>query len=878
MPIELTSTAADVYGLEQYRELRALIRLHGSPIGVVRVPIRNGRCSASAIRRAACDQLSWPIVRHLLMDTLAGGISDPAAALAALGQVVHQPSTGVSQSMTVAVCTRDRPEDLARCLDALTALTSPPDEILVVDNAPTSDATERVVARYRGVRYVREPRPGLDWARNRAVTEASGDILAFTDDDVVVDPEWTAALRKAFADRPDAAAATGLVLPYELETEAQELFERYGGFGRGFQRRWFRVDDGESAAALHGGTGKFGTGANMAFRRSVFAEIGGFDPALDVGTVTNGGGDLEMFYRVLAAGHVLIYEPDAIVWHRHRRDYAKLREQLANNGIGFYSYLVRSALASPRDRWSFARLGVWWFGWWNLRRLAISFFKPGAFPRDLILAELFGVFRGLFRYQKAWRAAREMDGDAGSVVAFPRGRPNRPATAQGGDSSSIRVVDVGVPVGGLPDTSAHSAIGIVVIRDGRLIGTVRVDNRRRPVSPVEVRQAIADSLGIDVFNGDVESDRGTLWNAALDAAKRAFLPARLEGPEPLPASVNASIVVATYDRPADLRRALASLTRQRTKRAVEIVVVDNHPASQLTPRVVADFPSVRLVSEPRGGLSYARNAGIAASTGAIVVATDDDVVAPPDWIETLLAPFTDEQVMAVTGNVLAADLSKPSQRLFESYGGLGRGLAPFNVDCEWFWSFRQAVPTWTVGATANAAFRASIFHHPAIGLFDESLGAGTATGCSEDTDMFYRVLRAGFRIVYEPQAFVWHHHRGTMEALRWQIYSYAKGHVAYQLNTLTRHRDLRALVRLAVELPRVYFWRVKERLRGRSSYPFSFVLLELAGTVMGPFAWWQSRRRVKRLGRSAPYVPVPDRLIESASAAAADSTRADLIA
>ena len=73
----------------------------------------------------------------------------------------------------------------------------------------------------------------------------------------------------------------------------------------------------------------------MAYHHSLFDRIGGFDPALDVGTVTNGGGDLEMFFRVLQEGQTLVYEPSALVRHRHRRDYAQLRTQITNFGIGF---------------------------------------------------------------------------------------------------------------------------------------------------------------------------------------------------------------------------------------------------------------------------------------------------------------------------------------------------------------------------------------------------------------------------------------------------------------------------------------------------------------------------------------------------------------
>ena len=134
--------------------------------------------------------------------------------------------------MTVAICTRDRTEDLAICLDSLDRVDYEDFEIVVVDNAPASDATRLLVERRGGrVRYVREPRPGLDWARNRAIAEATGDVVAFADDDVTVDPGWLRALAAAFGTDEAVAAVTGLVLPAELQTEAQVLFERYRSFG-----------------------------------------------------------------------------------------------------------------------------------------------------------------------------------------------------------------------------------------------------------------------------------------------------------------------------------------------------------------------------------------------------------------------------------------------------------------------------------------------------------------------------------------------------------------------------------------------------------------------------------------------------------------------
>jgi GT2 family glycosyltransferase len=307
--------------------------------------------------------------------------------------------------VTVAVCTRDRPEDLARCLDALARVRYESLEVLVVDNAPSSEATRGLVERRGpGLRYVREPRPGLDWARNRAIAEATGEVIAFTDDDVEVDPGWVRALADAFGTDRSVAAVTGLVLPSELETDAQVLFERYRSFGRGFTPR--RVAPGSSRGLAHryGAAGDYGTGANMAFRRSVFARIGPFDPALDVGTPTRGGGDLEMFFRVLKEGHALVYEPRAIVRHRHRRTLAALRSQIADHGLSFSAYMVRSALAYPDERLAFARLACWWYA-----KTAFRVLWPRRGPawalRRLGLAELRGCIVGLTRYPVARRAA-----------------------------------------------------------------------------------------------------------------------------------------------------------------------------------------------------------------------------------------------------------------------------------------------------------------------------------------------------------------------------------------------------------------------------------------------------------------------------------------
>src|SRR3989338_2161327 len=127
----------------------------------------------------------------------------------------------------------------------------------------------------------------------------------------------------------------------------------------------------KSAASLYGLSWKFGTGANMAFRRCLFNQIGYFDPALDVGTVTNGGGDLEMFFLVMKEGYTMVYGPGALVYHCHRRDYKQLKKQINGWGTGFCAYLMHSALAYPDERFSFLYIGLRWI-WRQTRGLLNS--------------------------------------------------------------------------------------------------------------------------------------------------------------------------------------------------------------------------------------------------------------------------------------------------------------------------------------------------------------------------------------------------------------------------------------------------------------------------------------------------------------------------
>ncbi len=135
------------------------------------------------------------------------------------------------------------------------------------------------------VDYVVEPAPGLSRARNRAVATAPGEILAWIDDDDEADPHWLSEIARALADHPEASVVSGVIVPAELRTPAQLLFEQFGGHskGRGFTPDKFSPATARRQSPLYP-LPPFGTGANMTFRPGVIESIGGFDEALGAGT------------------------------------------------------------------------------------------------------------------------------------------------------------------------------------------------------------------------------------------------------------------------------------------------------------------------------------------------------------------------------------------------------------------------------------------------------------------------------------------------------------------------------------------------------------------------------------------------------------------
>jgi GT2 family glycosyltransferase len=261
---------------------------------------------------------------------------------------------------------------LERALRSLLAQASPPAEVIVVDNAPAGDATRRLVRDgFPEARYVCEPAPGLDVARNRALSAASHSTVAFFDDDVVLDSGWTRALFEALGRRSNTGAVTGRVEALSLETEGQRLFEANGGYDRGRRRVELPRD---ARRRLHGLPApliawavSLGNGSSLAVRREAALEVGGFDEALDRPPRLPGGGDMDLLWRLLEAGYDVVYEPAALARHEHRRDLEAACGQIVGHQRAQSAWLAKAVLRSSGRR----RVAVLLFLLWRL-------VKPGA--------------------------------------------------------------------------------------------------------------------------------------------------------------------------------------------------------------------------------------------------------------------------------------------------------------------------------------------------------------------------------------------------------------------------------------------------------------------------------------------------------------------
>lgn len=260
---------------------------------------------------------------------------------------------------SVVVCTRNRSASIKDTLEAISKLNFSDFETLVVDNSADleKEKTEQVAKQF-GAKYIYETRRGLNVARNTGVSNATGEIIAFTDDDCLPEKDWLRTTTPNFSD-PKIWACTARIVPHTREGAA-DLLEEVAGQDLGGEKRIFTGDDVKfgpsfllrnmakvfskhmkSRAPVPFGIGH---GSGMTFRKEIFEEIGPFDERFGSGAKLLGCDDLEMLYRVLKSDHAIVYEPAAIVRHNHRfsaEEVFKLRKGYSCSGAIFMRHYYR---------------------------------------------------------------------------------------------------------------------------------------------------------------------------------------------------------------------------------------------------------------------------------------------------------------------------------------------------------------------------------------------------------------------------------------------------------------------------------------------------------------------------------------------------------
>ncbi len=356
-PIGAIDAADDSHG-QLYTRGWALVRLHDEPLGVVELDLPGGTLPAEALVRAIWESLAAEINDHQRIDAMptlhtldVAGVPSPARPPCI---AERDSATAGDPLISVIIATRDRTDSLASCLRAFDDVEYPNYEIVVVDNAPSTESTRELIAARSAdnprIRYVREDHPGLGWAHNRGLADARGEFIAFTDDDVIVDRHWLSELLRGFSLGSEVGCVTGLILPAEIETLPQYWFDLHSGFTKGFRRRVFDMRANRPADRLFPfRTGMFGAGANMAYRAKALRAVGGMDASLGPGTAATNGEDLDIWFRIIKAGYQLVYQPSALVRHRHRSDYAALRHQFYTYGVGFTAYVTKCIVVNPLD-------------------------------------------------------------------------------------------------------------------------------------------------------------------------------------------------------------------------------------------------------------------------------------------------------------------------------------------------------------------------------------------------------------------------------------------------------------------------------------------------------------------------------------------------
>jgi glycosyltransferase involved in cell wall biosynthesis len=738
-PLEELALWSDRLGAP-YRSLLAIARFDSEPLGAVTLTLgRDGRVPSERLREIIRYELESELRDALLGRGLDLPDSLPSEGIAYTSRddVARQPA---GRSVSVVVTTCGAPLELERCLRSVLACDYADFDVIVVDNRPRSHTTARLLDdRFEDeprLRYVEAARAGLSHARNAGLAQATGDLVMFTDDDMAVDPGWIGRCAAAFGSS-DAACVTGLILPLELETEAQLRFERCARLGNGLRRQIFSLPETRATHPFFFyRPGVMGAGANTALLAGLAHDLGGFDMRLGAGTPTLGGEDLDLYVRLLSAGHTLVYDPSVIAWHEHPDSAPRVRRSSVRGGTAVGAALTKRLVVRPERRQLLRAVPNWVRYELDGARAVGVAIGPAAYAASALAAA--AEPRQLWR---RWHAGMAVTSASDRALA---------ALAAGACLLAVALVAAGAP--GLLRLLA--VLAMLCLAPGTAL-LVLLGARRS----IEPGLAIGASLGIAAVVAQSMLWLGTWWPETwLYLLAAACLPALIGtlrgrsppesdertgtwveelklvaplselGALPVPDRVRGEhapgetepfvSIILSADRygPASVERSLRSVLALDYP-SFEVVVA--RAGASTANGANRDFahPLVRYVDEPSRDAWKARGRAARAAVGHVLAFTEGNVVVDGTWLRALmrrLAPAS--RVGCVTGPVASSFLGHRS--------------------------------------TAGVNFAASREALRSVGAFERGDAPSSRRADGED-GLVSRLVEAGWAVCHEPAAIAW---------------------------------------------------------------------------------------------------------------------------
>lgn len=219
----------------------------------------------------------------------------------------NQQKSKKNPEISVIICTKDRPHSIKNCLDSLLNSTFKPFEIILVDQSTKNDTRKMALQiKNLNIRYIKARARGLGYARNVGIAAATAPILAFTDDDCIVQKDWLACIFTSFSENSEIDGVFGKTKPYQSHLHVGNICPC----------TFTSVNDKEHVIQKPGKHWEhIGFGNNMAFKKSLFTKVGGFNVYMGAGSIGKSAEDAEFSLRVLVAGKKLFYSPHMQIAH-----------------------------------------------------------------------------------------------------------------------------------------------------------------------------------------------------------------------------------------------------------------------------------------------------------------------------------------------------------------------------------------------------------------------------------------------------------------------------------------------------------------------------------------------------------------------------------